>query len=210
MLKSPHLDLSGSLTEPLQRMQCNHSVTELLHQLAESLGKAIDAKDTHTLAHSEEVAVVSHTLALAMGLNNHLADIIHVAGHLHDLGKIGVPDHILAKPCVLTPPEWERVRTHPGLGADILMPLACLRESGIVDMVRSHHERFDGRDYPHADRLRLAPRAQDQHLGTPIHEPGRKRLHGLPRLPLHLLIDLSSFTICRQRPVGGFFCNNFF
>lgn len=157
MLKSPHLDLSGSLTEPLQRMQCNHSVTELLHQLAESLGKAIDAKDTHTLAHSEEVAVVSHTLALAMGLNNHLADIIHVAGHLHDLGKIGVPDHILAKPCALTPPEWERVRAHPGLGADILMPLACLRESGIVDMVRSHHERFDGRGYPHGLAGRSIP-----------------------------------------------------
>jgi len=148
MLRSPFFDLSGALPGVMRPLRCP-PVTELIHQLAESLGKAIDAKDAHTLAHAEEVAVVSHALALALGLDNHLADIVHVAGHLHDLGKIGVPDHILGKCGSLTPSEWDCIRAHPGLGADILMPLACLRESGIVDMVRAHHERFDGRGYPH-------------------------------------------------------------
>lgn len=127
---------------------CQSAVTEIIHQLAESLGKAIDAKDTYTLAHSEEVAVISQTLALAMGLAHQTADLIHVAGHLHDLGKIGVPDDILSKTSGLTPKEWLAIRKHPDIGADILAPIACLRECGIVDMVRAHHEKFDGNGYP--------------------------------------------------------------
>lgn len=123
-------------------------VTEILHQMADSLGKAIDAKDACTLAHSEEVAVVAQAVALAMGLNHQQADYIHVAGHLHDLGKIGVPDSILGKCGALTPEERLAVRRHPDIGANILMPIACLREYGIVDMVRAHHERFDGQGYP--------------------------------------------------------------
>lgn len=148
MLNSPPIDLTGALGAPLRDCRPCGSVTDLIHQLAESLGKAIDAKDAHTLAHSEEVAVVSQSLALAMGLDSRTADHIHVAGHLHDIGKIGVPDHILGKPAPLTPLEWETIREHPDRGADILMPLACLRESGIVAMVRAHHEWFDGRGYP--------------------------------------------------------------
>lgn len=132
-------------------------VTEILHQLADSLGKAIDAKDTYTLAHSEEVAIVAQTVALAMGLSRQQADFIHVAGHLHDLGKIGVPDHILGKCAALTPDELRAVRKHPDIGADILMPIACLREYGIVDMVRAHHERFDGNGYPQGLRGALIP-----------------------------------------------------
>jgi len=123
-------------------------VTEILHQLADSLGKAIDAKDAYTHAHSEEVAVVAQTVAFAMGLNQQQADCIHVAGHLHDLGKIGVPDSILGKCAPLSAEEWLAVRKHPDIGADILRPIACLREFGIVDMVRAHHERFDGKGYP--------------------------------------------------------------
>ena len=83
-----------------------------------------------------------------MGLGHQMADLIHVAGHLHDLGKIGVPDEILAKTSPLTPKEWLEIRKHPDIGADILAPIACLRECGIVDMVRAHHERFDGSGYP--------------------------------------------------------------
>jgi HD-GYP domain-containing protein (c-di-GMP phosphodiesterase class II) len=148
MLNSPLLDLSGALDTPSTYDPCQDVVTSLVHQLAESLGKAIDAKDRHTLAHSEEVALVAQALALALGLDSRLADHIHVAGHLHDIGKIGVPDHILGKPTALTPGEWEYMRAHPALGADILTPLTCLRQSGVVTMVLTHHERFDGQGYP--------------------------------------------------------------
>lgn len=148
MLCNSRLNLAECAHRPDRSMPCNGAVTEIIHQLAESLGKAIDAKDTYTLAHSEEVAVISQTLALSMGLGHQMADLIHVAGHLHDLGKIGVPDEILAKTTHLTSEEWLAIRKHPDIGADILAPIACLRECGIVDMVRAHHERFDGSGYP--------------------------------------------------------------
>jgi HD-GYP domain-containing protein (c-di-GMP phosphodiesterase class II) len=129
-----------------------HFVTTILHQFAESLGFAIDAKDRNTRAHSDEVARVSSELALGMGLSPAQAQIIHVAGHLHDIGKIGVPDAVLGKCGALTPCEWEAVRRHPQAGADILRPVAALNNLGIVDMVLHHHERFDGAGYPHGLR----------------------------------------------------------
>lgn len=124
-------------------------VTSILHQFAESLGNAIDAKDQHTSMHSDEVARVSHALALAMGLPRREADIIHVAGHLHDIGKIGVPDQVLQKTGALDSSEWRAVRKHPEAGADILRPVASLERLGVVDMVLHHHERYDGKGYPH-------------------------------------------------------------
>nr|WP_246197912.1 HD-GYP domain-containing protein [Solidesulfovibrio aerotolerans] len=124
------------------------ALMDLVHQLATSLGKAIDAKDPHTMAHSEEVAEVARHLALAMGLSSEMADCIHVAGHLHDIGKIGVPDAVLGTPGSLTPEEWVQMQDHPSIGAAILLPLACLRQTGIVDMVLAHHERYDGGGYP--------------------------------------------------------------
>lgn len=148
MLCHSRLNLAESAIRNEKLAPCSLAVTEIIHQLAESLGKAIDAKDTYTLAHSEEVAIISQALALAMGLGHQVADIIHVAGHLHDLGKIGVPDDILTKTSGLTPKEFLAIRKHPDMGADILAPIACLRDCGIVDMVRAHHERFDGNGYP--------------------------------------------------------------
>ncbi|EGJ49314.1 HD-GYP domain-containing protein [Desulfocurvibacter africanus] len=138
-------------------VSCPVTVTTLIHQLAESLGNAVDAKDPHTLAHSEEVAVVTQTLALSMGLPPASADLIHVAGHLHDLGKIGVPDAVLRKPGKLAPDEWLLIKAHPSIGADILRPLDCLRDSGIMEMVLHHHERFDGQGYPHGLRGQSIP-----------------------------------------------------
>lgn len=155
MLRSPLLAPTDPV-EGLMPVDRSHATAlPLVHQLAESLGRAIDAKDSHTLAHSEEVAVIAQALAQSMGIGPRLADRIHVAGHLHDIGKIGVPDAILSKTGPLDAVEWERMRAHPDLGADILAPLACLRDCGIVAMVRAHHERFDGRGYP----LGLAGRA---------------------------------------------------
>jgi len=123
-------------------------VTAVVHELSESFGKAIDAKDPFTKNHSDEVAVVAHALALSMGLGAQEADIIHIAGHLHDIGKIGVPDCILGKPGALTAAEWAQVRRHPEVGAAILSPVRSLAVMGIPAIVVSHHERWDGRGYP--------------------------------------------------------------
>lgn len=124
------------------------AVTTILHQFAESLGNAIDAKDPHTSMHSDEVAQVAYTLALTMGLPPREADIIHVAGHLHDIGKIGVPDAVLQKQGPLNTAEWKAVRKHPDAGAEIIRPVAGLQRLGVVDMVLHHHERYDGKGYP--------------------------------------------------------------
>ncbi len=164
MLKSPLLDAPGDLGAFLiqTRHQAQTAVTTLVHQLAESLGKAIDAKDPHTQAHSEEVAVVAKALGMGLGLGRQAAECVHVAGHLHDIGKIGVPDAVLCKPGALNAAEWERMKAHPAMGADILAPLSCLAETGVVEMVRAHHERFDGRGYP------LGLGGQDIPLGARI------------------------------------------
>lgn len=129
--------------------QCGAAVvTTVLHQFAESLGAAVDAKDAHTRQHSEEVAVVAHTLALRLELSPTQADIIHVAAHLHDVGKIGLPDAVLRKAGPLNEAEWALVRRHPVIGAEIVRPVRALCECGVVDMILHHHERFDGRGYP--------------------------------------------------------------
>ncbi|XXJ21152.1 HD-GYP domain-containing protein [Desulfovibrio caledoniensis] len=126
-----------------------HFVTTALHQFAESLGNAIDAKDPHTSMHSDEVAEIARILALAMGLTPSQAAVIHVAGHLHDIGKIGVPDSVLRKQGPLTTAEWRAVRRHPEAGAAILEPVSALKRIGVVHMVLHHHERWDGKGYPH-------------------------------------------------------------
>ncbi len=120
------------------------------HQLAESLGRAVDARDNRLFQHSEMVAEISSLLARAHGLTARQATMVHMAAHLHDVGKIGIPDHILHKPGPLTPAEWEIMRLHPQMGADILRPVQLFCGSpGVCEIVLAHHERYDGRGYPH-------------------------------------------------------------
>lgn len=132
-------------------------LSTLLHQFAESLGNAIDAKDAHTRSHSEEVALAAFLLARAMGFSPADADRVHVAGHLHDIGKIGVPDAVLLKAGTLTPEEWEHMRAHPVIGARIVSPVADLADEGVASMILHHHERWDGRGYPHGLRGEAIP-----------------------------------------------------
>jgi len=126
---------------------------ESLHQIAEALGNAIDAKDVFTRDHSRQVAELSRCLALRLGFSHRQAEMIHIAGHLHDIGKIGVPDEVLAKQRPLTDVEWALIKAHPVAGARILAPVQVMNgPTGISKMVLHHHERWDGRGYPHGLR----------------------------------------------------------
>jgi HD-GYP domain-containing protein (c-di-GMP phosphodiesterase class II) len=116
--------------------------------MSDSFGRAIDAKDHFTKNHSDEVAVVAQTLAQIMGFSPRTADVIHIAGHLHDIGKIGVPDSLLAKPGPLTEAEWRLIIKHPATGAAILSPVEAMSCMGVPELVLFHHERFDGKGYP--------------------------------------------------------------
>ena len=136
---------SGNFSSSEKKMS---GLSLAIHQFSESLGLAIDAKDPYTESHSLEVAIISHTLALGLGLDHQLADIIHIAGHLHDIGKIGVPDVILLKKGPLNRDEWQQIRRHPEIGAAILKPVRDIVVTGIYSMVLHHHESFDGSGYP--------------------------------------------------------------
>ena len=126
---------------------CSANVT--LHQFAESMGMAIDVKDDLTRTHSQEVAIMAHHLAAGLGLDAERCEAFHIAGHLHDIGKIGIPDHILKKDGPLTPAEWKQMRHHPAIGYDILKPVqAMIQGEKIANLVLAHHERFDGSGYP--------------------------------------------------------------
>ena len=110
------------------------------------LAQAIDARDHYTHSHSENVACYTIVIANQLKLPVRDIEIIRQACELHDLGKIGIEDSILLKTCALTALEWEEIKKHPIIGAKILEPLTFL--SGVVELIRQHHEHFDGSGYP--------------------------------------------------------------
>ena len=114
-----------------------------------SLALAIDAKDHYTQGHSQKVSAYAVMIAQALGMNHAEVEEIRLAGLLHDIGKVGIPEAILNKSGPLDAAEWETMKTHTELGAQILEPLAAMNR--IREMVRHHHEFFDGTGYP--DRL---------------------------------------------------------
>ncbi|MEM7754985.1 MAG: HD-GYP domain-containing protein [Planctomycetota bacterium] len=111
-----------------------------------ALTGSLDAKDRYTRGHSERVALLGRELAIQVGLSEHEASRIHVSGILHDIGKIGVPDHVLCKPSRLTEDEFALIKKHPVLGNDILKGIPAVTD--VLPGVLYHHERWDGRGYP--------------------------------------------------------------
>jgi putative nucleotidyltransferase with HDIG domain len=113
--------------------------------LASALARAVDAKDSYTRSHCQTVSQLAATIATELGFTGERLGRMRLAGLLHDVGKIGVPDAILNKPAKLTDDEYAVMKAHSVLGCDIVraadMPLEA-------KWVRHHHERFDGRGYP--------------------------------------------------------------
>ncbi len=110
------------------------------------LAQTIDARDHYTHSHSENVKKISIAMAENMGLSVKDIDLIGEACELHDLGKIGIEDNILGKTSDLTEREWEQIKRHPLIGAQILEPLTFL--DTVIELVRQHHEHYDGSGYP--------------------------------------------------------------
>ena len=111
-----------------------------------ALARAVEAKDPYTRRHSEQVAHYAVHFAQAMGVAAPEVESIRVAALLHDIGKIGVPDHILTKSGPLSSEEFEYIRRHPALGSEILASIALFAREARV--VRHHHETWDGQGYP--------------------------------------------------------------
>jgi putative nucleotidyltransferase with HDIG domain len=121
-------------------------VRGLMMGLLHSLVNAVDAKDTYTCGHSERVALLSRVLAQEAGLGDHFVERVYMAGLLHDVGKIGVPEAVLQKTGRLTPEEYDQIKKHPEIGARILRDIKQIED--VIPGVLYHHERFDGKGYP--------------------------------------------------------------
>lgn len=111
-----------------------------------TLAKTIDAKDAYTNGHSERVASYSREIARRYGYDEDMQEEVYVMGLLHDVGKIGVPDTVINKPGRLTDEEYDMIKTHPAVGADILATVSEM--PALVTGARWHHERYDGKGYP--------------------------------------------------------------
>ncbi len=116
------------------------------YQILDAMIVAVDNKDSYTRKHSEDVTEYAIWIAEELGLSEETMKTVRLAGLLHDVGKIGVPDEVLRKPGRLTPAEFEIMQRHPDLGS--LIVGAIPEMSAIVDGVRYHHERWDGMGYP--------------------------------------------------------------
>jgi putative nucleotidyltransferase with HDIG domain len=112
----------------------------------EALALAIEAKDESTGEHLQRVRVYAAEMSEELGLNDEERDALRAAAVLHDIGKLAVPEHIVSKPGKLTPEEFENMKIHPIVGADILEEVQF--PYPVVPIVRAHHEKWDGTGYP--------------------------------------------------------------
>jgi putative nucleotidyltransferase with HDIG domain len=134
-------NLERQVREQAQRIQ------ELFLQGVQMLARALEAKDAYTRGHSIRVSRYAVATARGMGFAGVPLDGIRLGGELHDIGKIGTREALLHKPGSLTDDEFRQISEHPILGERMLYPLA--RESpDVLRIVRSHHERLDGRGFP--------------------------------------------------------------
>src|SRR5687767_1557 len=152
----------------LENRQYHHSLEERVRAQSrrleelfiagiQSLADALELKDAYTRGHSVRVSQLSGLIARELGIDGDTVRQVELGGHLHDIGKIGVREDVLNKPGKLTAEEYAHIMTHPVLGWRILLPL--LSDSPVsLNVVRSHHERIDGRGVPDGIRGDAIPR----------------------------------------------------
>ncbi len=146
------------VTKPFDRMELAARIRSLgklrrltenldaAEQVLSSLARAVEAKDGSTGDHCDRLAKAGGDFGKSLGLEHPDIIILEHAGVLHDIGKIGIPEAILLKEGKLTDEEWEVMKLHTVIGADLLSPLVTMKR--VVPIVRNHHERWDGNGYP--------------------------------------------------------------
>jgi putative nucleotidyltransferase with HDIG domain len=121
-------------------------IKELFFNTVKSLSSTIDAKDPYTYGHSERVSKIALAVAEELNLSFKEKEIIYLAGLLHDVGKIGIPEKILHKPESLNEKEYAEVKKHPTVSAQIIGTIKQMEE--VIPSILHHHERFEGGGYP--------------------------------------------------------------
>jgi putative nucleotidyltransferase with HDIG domain len=149
-LESEELDLLQSLSSLLANAVHNARMEERSRatfiRTLESLATALEARDEYTRGHSQRVCDLSVLIGMKLGLLPDALEELRIGTILHDIGKIGVPDHILNKPGRLTDEEFNTMRSHPVIGYEICRPL--MLSEGVLLIIRNHHEKLDGSGYP--------------------------------------------------------------
>ena len=130
----------------LKNIQASESMQEMTMQTIQTIANTIDAKDEYTQGHSKRVSDYSGSIARELGFSPKQIEDIKFIALLHDIGKIGVPDSVLNKPGKLTDDEYQLMKNHTVIGADILKDIGMIPEIDIG--AKYHHERYDGRGYP--------------------------------------------------------------
>ena len=125
-----------------QRIEMRREAIRAMERMADE----VDRRDPYTYNHSQRVAIYAHAIARKLGLGASEIELVEVAAKVHDIGKIRIPDSVLLKPGKLTPEERSVMEKHPRLGFDILRPFSEYDQ--VLDLVLTHHERYDGRGYP--------------------------------------------------------------
>lgn len=127
--------------------ECESCSNEIdYHEIIECIVCALEAKDPYTAGHSQRVSDMALEICRLMKLGREEKERIHIAAHLHDIGKIGVPDAVLNKKEKLSEEDWKIIKKHPSIGADILSKSEHLCD--LKNIVLYHHERYDGKGYP--------------------------------------------------------------
>ena len=140
------LYLLNRSAERMENVALYEGLYENMLSTLNSMAKILDARDPHTSQHSTRVTNFSLALANIIKLSDDEKDVLYIAASLHDIGKVGIPDSILLKKDKLTDEEFKIIKRHPDIGADILKPLPPMSRE--TDVIRYHHERYDGKGYP--------------------------------------------------------------
>ena len=138
--------VAAQLGATLHRCQLYGALEDAFVTTLGVLSEAVEAKDAYTASHEDGVADLAEAIAARLGLDAVVQREVRYGALLHDVGKIATPTEILRKPGPLTDPEWVEMRRHTEVGADMLRRIPFF--SGVHPLVRSSHERWDGRGYP--------------------------------------------------------------
>jgi putative nucleotidyltransferase with HDIG domain len=138
--------LAANVSAGIESAQLLRKQQDLFHNTITILAQAVELRDKYTGGHTDRVTLYSLLLAEKLGVSAAELRLVRIGTPLHDIGKIGIPDAILNKPGPLTREEFEIMKTHTVKGAEILETIPDLHE--VIPIVRSHHERWDGKGYP--------------------------------------------------------------
>jgi putative nucleotidyltransferase with HDIG domain len=138
--------MAQSAAQSIENLALYENIYENLFATLYAFVNAVEARDLYTRQHSSRVTGISLIIGRQLGCSGEELDILNFAGHLHDIGKIGIRDDILLKPGRLTRDEFEKIKEHPAIGANILEQLGMWEKERQI--IRCHHERFDGTGYP--------------------------------------------------------------